>query len=95
MVLMANGMIFMNKRNNHRNITTALLLILFFCMVVIVPVSAIVPGSDGIWYTETVNNSVNVGFNSLLALNAAGFPRISYYDANFGDLKYVASDGTT
>jgi PGF-pre-PGF domain-containing protein len=87
---MVNGMAFMNKRNKHRNIITALFLILFFCIVIIIPVSAI-PNS---WQIMTVD-SPGTGSYSSLALNATGYPSISYYDGTNQDLKYARRDGLT
>ncbi len=47
------------------------------------------------WYTTTVDPSPGVGQYSSLALDAAGRPRISYYDQQNSALKYAWFDGTS
>ena len=48
----------------------------------------------GPWSLETVTSSGKVGQYSSIALNATGYPRISYYDQTDRDLKYAAWDGS-
>ncbi len=45
------------------------------------------------WYIRTVESAGPVGSHSSLALDATGFPHISYYGGTSGDLRYA--NGTT
>jgi PGF-pre-PGF domain-containing protein len=90
MVLMGDGMVFVNKRNKHRNITTALFLILFFCIVIIIPVSAI----SNSWQIMTVDSTGSTGVYTSLALNTTDeYPSISYSDITNHALKYARWNG--
>ena len=47
------------------------------------------------WVTETVDSLGAVGAHASLALDAAGLPRIAYFDETNQDLKYARYDGST
>lgn len=48
----------------------------------------------GDWVTTTVDSNGNVGLHSSIALDAANYAHISYYDTLNGDLKYAYQDAT-
>jgi hypothetical protein len=47
------------------------------------------------WYVQTVDNVGDVGWDASLALDANGYPHISYYDYTNYNLKYAAWNGST
>ncbi|MDY7080602.1 MAG: hypothetical protein SXV54_27285 [Chloroflexota bacterium] len=47
------------------------------------------------WRVETVDDEGDVGFNTSLALDGAGWPHISYYDYALNNVKYAWYDGTS
>ncbi len=47
------------------------------------------------WYIRTVDSAGNVGNRTSLALDATGYPRISYFDSSNEDLKYAAWNGSS
>jgi len=46
------------------------------------------------WHTETVDTEGYTGYYTSLALDASGYPHISYHDYHDGDLKYTRRDGS-
>jgi hypothetical protein len=46
-------------------------------------------GSALSWHIESVDTAGDVPYGTSIALNANGYPHISYYDWTNGDLKYT------
>jgi fibronectin type 3 domain-containing protein len=51
------------------------------------------PALAGTWYRQTVDAGDSVGQYTSIAIDAAGYPRIGYYDLANGDVKYAKWDG--
>jgi hypothetical protein len=51
-------------------------------------------GDSTIWTSEIVDTSGSVGLYCSIAIDASGYPHISYYDASKADLKYAHMDGS-
>ncbi len=50
--------------------------------------------ADHWWNIETVDSTGNVGLYNSLALDSSDRPHISYYDIDYGDLKYTHFNGS-
>jgi len=47
------------------------------------------------WYSQTVDGVGDVGWDTSIAVDASGYPHISYYDYTNGNLKYASWNGST
>ncbi len=65
-----------------------------FCAVVWLVAAGVCAPST--WYTHTVDSAGDVGwYTTSLALDASGYPRMSYLHRSKGDLKYAAWNGSS
>lgn len=51
--------------------------------------------ASGVWYKETVDSTVGLGYYSSLALDSLGYAHIAYRDNANSDLKYAYYDGAS